>query len=142
MTILKNGSTNTRISKTISYMIQDCKNDFNPQFSLHIRGCLIPKVVLDFGSQVNILTKRTWEKLNQPLLVKSDYYLKLANQGLIQPMGLCKNVETVIMGVSVITEFKFIESKEEIKSYATLVGWPWARTMKEKISLEKDKIKL
>ena len=53
---------------------------------------LIPKVMLEFGSQVNILTKDTREKLGWPELVKSDYYLKLADQGLIEPLGLCKNV--------------------------------------------------
>lgn len=90
MSILKNKSTNTRISKTISYRGQTSQNDFDPQVNLYIKGSLFPKVALDFGSQVNILTKRTWENLGRPRLVKSDYYFKLADQGLVEPPGLCK----------------------------------------------------
>ena len=117
-------------------MSSDTQNDLDPQVDLRINESLIPKVVLDFGSQVNILAKNTWEKHGRPQLVKSDYYLKLVDQ------GLCKNVETTIMGISVCTNFKVIEPRERSKSYTTLVGRPWARKMKANISLDKDKIEL
>ena len=82
-------------------MSSNTQNDFDPQFDLQINEFLIPKVVLYFGSQVNILTKYTWEELGRPQLAKSNYYLKLADQGLIEPLGLCRNVETTIMGILV-----------------------------------------
>ena len=47
-------------------MSSDTQNDFDPQVDLQINDSLIPKFVLDFGSQVNILTKDTWEKVGQP----------------------------------------------------------------------------
>ena len=97
-------------------MGNNIQNDFDPQVDLQINELLIPKVVLDFGSQVNILTKNTWEKLGQPQLVKSEYYLKLADQGLIEPLGLCKNIETTIMGITIKTNFEVIEPKEGSKS--------------------------
>ena len=90
--MLKDESTTPRISKNISYMRSNTQNYFDPQVDLQINEFLIPKVVLDFGSQVNILTKDAWKKLGWPQLVKFDYYLKLANQGLIEPLGLCRNV--------------------------------------------------
>ena len=117
-------------------------NDFDPQVDLQINELLIPKVVLDFGSQVNILTKSTWEKLGQPKLIKSKYHLKLANQGLIEPLGLCRNIERTIMGITVTIDFKVIEPKEGSKSHLALVGRAWERKMKANISLEKDRIKL
>ena len=64
-------------------MNQVDRSNLNPQADLDIEGVLIPQVVLDFGSQVNILPKTTWIKLGRPELVKSNFYLKLANQGLI-----------------------------------------------------------
>ena len=57
-------------------------------------------------------------------------------------MGLCKNIETTIMDITIKTNFKVIELKEGSKSYPALVGRPWARKMKANISLEKDRIKL
>ena len=72
-------------------MSSDTQNDFDPQVDLQINESLIPKVMLDFGSHVNNLTKNTWEKLGRPQLIKFDYYLKLTDQGLIEQLGLCKN---------------------------------------------------
>lgn len=123
-------------------MSSNTQSDFDPQVDLQINEFLIPRVVLDFGSHVNIITKSTWEKLGRPQLVKSDYYFKLADQGLIEPLGLCRNIQATIMGISVKINFKVIEPKERSKSYPTLVGRLWARKMKSNISLEKDIIKL
>ena len=106
--MLKDESTTPRISKNIAYMSNNTQNDFDPQVDLKINEFLIPKVVLYFGSQVNILTKDTWENLGWTQLVKSNYYLKLSDQVLIKPLGLCRNVETTIMGISIRTDFKVI----------------------------------
>ena len=46
------------------------------------------------------------------------------------------------MGISVKIDFKVIEPNEGSKSYPTLVCRPWARKMKENVSLENDRIKL
>ena len=73
-------------------MRSNTQSYFDPKVDLQINEFLIPRFILDFGSQVNILKKDTWEKLGRPQLVKSNYYLKLADQGLIEPLGLCRNV--------------------------------------------------
>ena len=83
LTILKYESIKPSISKNISYMSSDTQNEFDAQVHLQINEYLIPKVVLDSISQFKILKKNTWEKLGRPQLVKSDYYLKLVDQGLI-----------------------------------------------------------
>jgi len=142
MFILKEEVYTPKVSKNIAYMGNNMHNGFDPQVDLQINELLIPKVVLYFGSQVNILTKSTWEKLIRSKLIKSKYYLKLVDQGLIEPLGLCRNIETTIMGITITTDFKVIEPKEGSKSYPTLVSQPWARKMKANILLEKDRIKL
>jgi hypothetical protein len=63
MSILKEEVYTPKVSKNIAYMGSNIHNDFDPQVDLQINELLIPKVVLDFGSQVNILTKSTWEKV-------------------------------------------------------------------------------
>ena len=142
LSILKEESNTPKMTKNIAYMNSNTQSDFDPQVDLQINEFLIPRVVLDFGSQVNILTKITWDKLGRPQLVKSDYYLKLTNQALIEPLWLCRNIQTTIMGISVKIDFKAIEPKEGSRSYLAIVSRPWARKMKANISLEKDKIKL
>ena len=61
-------------------------SDIDPKINFDNKGVLIPQVVIDFGSQVNILPKSTWLKFGRPMLVKSDFYLKLADQGIIKPL--------------------------------------------------------
>ena len=70
LSILKEETNTPKITKNIAYMSSNTHNDFDPQVDLQINEFLIPRVVLDFGSQVNILTKSTWEKFGRPQLVK------------------------------------------------------------------------
>ena len=66
LSILKEEAYIPKIKKNIAYVGSNIQNDFDPQVHLQINELLIPKVVLDFGSQVNILTKNTCEKLGRP----------------------------------------------------------------------------
>ena len=66
-------------------MNQVNKFDLDPQVNLEVERILIPQVVVYFRTQVNISPKITWLKLGQPQLTKSDIYLKLAYQGLVEP---------------------------------------------------------
>ena len=70
------------------------------------------------------------------------YYLKLADQGLIEPIGVWKNVDTTIKGISTKVDFEIIDPKEGSSSFPTLVSRPWGRKMKASISLDKERIKL
>ena len=88
------------------------------------------------------MTQDTWEQLGRPRLYELSIYLKLADQGLIEPIGVWKNVDTTIKGISTKVDFEIINPKEGSSSFPTLVGRPWARKMKASISLDKERIKL
>ena len=45
------------------------------------------EVILDLGSEVNVLTKQTWEQMGIPRLVISLIHLRLANQQKVSPLG-------------------------------------------------------
>ena len=44
-------------------------------------------IILDLGSEVNVLTKQTWEQMGKPTLEWSPIQLRLANQQRIIPLG-------------------------------------------------------
>ena len=44
-------------------------------------------IILDLGSEVNILTKQTWEQMGKPTLEWSPIQLRLTNQQDIVPLG-------------------------------------------------------
>ena len=94
-----------RLIKNVLNMNHSDKSDLDPQVDLDVEGVLIPHVVIEFGSQVNILPKTTWIKLGHPKLEISYFYLKLANQGLLEPMVILKDVDMPIIGIPTRIEF-------------------------------------
>ena len=50
------------------------------------------EVILDLGSEVNVLTKQTWKLMGRPKLSYSPIHLKLANQHKVCPLGRLSNV--------------------------------------------------
>ena len=84
----------------------------------------------------------TWEQMGRPWLYELGIYLKLADQDLIEPIGVWKNVDTTIKGISTKVYFEIIDPKEGASSFLVLVGRPWGRKMKASISLDKERIKL
>ena len=68
------------------------------------------------------MTRDTLEKMGRPRLYESGIYLKLADQGLIEPIGVLKDVDTTIKGISTKVDFKIIDPKEGSSSFPVLVG--------------------
>ena len=67
-------------------------------------------IILDLGSEVNILTKKTWEQMGKPTLDWSPIQLRLANQQRIVPLGRFPWVPIDIDGVSTVAVFKLLRS--------------------------------
>jgi hypothetical protein len=47
----------------------------------------IDYVVLDLGSEVNVMTKQTWALMGKPKLIYSPIRLRMANQQAVSPFG-------------------------------------------------------
>lgn len=75
-------------------------------------------------------------------LAMFGFYLKLVDQWLVKWIGVWKNTETSIMGISTQIDFEVIDPKEGSTSFIALFSWPWGRKLKATISLERDKIKV
>ena len=73
------GTHSEKQTKNICSLNKKDKGDSDPIVDLEIEGYHIRQVVLDFGSQVNIMTHDTWEQMGRPRLYESGIYLKLAD---------------------------------------------------------------
>jgi hypothetical protein len=69
----------------------------------------IKDVMLDIGSNVNILPKNTWEALGKPQLTYSPIQQIMANQYCIFPIGRLENVEIDVAGVNIVVDFQVIK---------------------------------
>ena len=68
------------------------------------------------------MTRDTWEYLGRPRISESGIYIKLVDQGLIEPIGVWQNVDTSIKGITTKFNSEIINPKEGSRSFTTLVG--------------------
>ena len=84
------------------------------------------EVILDLGSEVNVLTKQTWEHIGSPKLSRSPIHLRLANQQRVSPLGRLPQVPVDIDGVHSFADFEVIEIIGDSRLYPALLGIDWA----------------
>ena len=121
---MKHKNNTDKQTKNIYSLNKKDKSDVDPLVDLEIEGYYVQQVVLDFASQVNIMTRDTWEQFGKNRLKESGICLKSADQGLIEPIRVWKNVDTTIKGILTKINFKIIDPKEGSNSFLALVGRP------------------
>ena len=78
--------------------------------------------MLDLGSDVKILPRKTWEALGRPRLTYSPIQLWMANQYYILPIDKLEEVEVDITGVKTYTDFEVIDIMGDKDLYPALLG--------------------
>jgi hypothetical protein len=78
-------------------------------------------IILDLGSEVNVLPKTTWKCMGEPTLGYSTVQLKLANQHRVLPIGRLKGVTVDLDGVCTKADFEVIEIVDGTTPYLTLL---------------------
>ena len=95
------------------------------------------EVVMDLGSEVNVMTKQTWEIMAKPKLVFFPIQLRLANQQGVIPLGHLSSVPVDLDGVRSLADFEVIEIIDDSTPYPTLLGIDWAFNNQAIINLKK-----
>ena len=88
----------------------------------HIGDYDMTDIILDLGSEMNVLTKQTWEQMGKPMLEWSPIQLRLANQQKIVPLGRFPSVPVDIDGISTLEDFEVIEIIDDSNPYPALLG--------------------
>ena len=83
-------------------------------------------IILDLGSDVNILMCQTWESMGKPCLDWSPIQLRLANQVKVLPIGRLRNVIVDVEGLRTYADFEVINIVDDTNPYPTLLGIDWA----------------
>jgi hypothetical protein len=83
-------------------------------------------IILDLGSEVNVMPKKTWEAMGEPQLGYSHIHLNLENQHRVVPIGRLKGVPLDLDGVCTMDYFEVIDRVDNTSPYPTLLGLEWA----------------
>jgi hypothetical protein len=98
-------------------------------------------IILELGSEVNVLPKKTWKCMGEPTLGYSPVQLKLENQHRVLPIGRLKGVTVDLDGVHTKVDFEVIEIVDDTTPYPTLLGLDWAFENQAIINLKTRKMK-
>jgi hypothetical protein len=104
----------TRRRTSREFRLNDNIGDFN-----------MGDIILDLGSEVNVLPKKTWPCMGDPTLGSSNVQLKLKNQHRVLPIGRLKGVIVDLDGVHTKADFEVIEIVDDTTPYPTLLGPDW-----------------
>jgi hypothetical protein len=102
---------NTRRSTSREFRLNANIGDFN-----------MGDIILDLGSEVNMLPNKTWKCMGEPTLGYSLVQLKLANQHRVLPIGRLKGVTVYLDGVCTKADFEAIEIVYGTTPYPSFLG--------------------
>jgi hypothetical protein len=98
----------------------------------------IEDLMLDIGSDVNVLPEKTWEDLGKPQLTYSPIQLRMSNKYCIFPIGILENVEIYVARVKIVVDFEVIKIMGDKDPYPSLVGIDWPYDNYVVIDLKRD----
>jgi hypothetical protein len=103
--------------------------------------------VLDEETQVNIMTKRTWEDIGRPAMIPSLGGIRLFRGKLVKLCGRLAQIPMTVNGTSTEEGFEIVQFIENCTPFTMLIGKPWidrdqARRKEEEEVLEQKKQEL
>ena len=92
------------------------------RLTTHIGEYDMDQVILDLGSDANVLQKKTWELMGKPKLQWLTINLKMVNQQKFFPLRRLSGITVDIDGVRTTTDFKVVEIVDDSNPYTALLG--------------------
>jgi len=110
------------------------------RINAQIREFDIYNIVVDFGSDVNVLPKSTWELMGRKNLVWSPIHLRMANQKNIIPFGRLESVLIDIEDIRSTAMIEVIDIMDANNPYPKLLGLEWAFENLSVVNLKKRQL--
>jgi hypothetical protein len=119
-----------RIDPLLSKAMHQISKKIRTNKKLHLNAQIgeydIDCVVLDLGSEANVMTKQTWALMGKPKMIYSPIRIRMDNQQDSSPFGRLEHVPVDIDGVRNFADFEVIEIVDDSCPYPTLLGIDWA----------------
>jgi len=111
--------------KTVNHLHTRRRKSREFRLNANIGDFNMGDIILDLGSEVNVLPKKTWKCMGEPTLGYSPVQLKMENQHRVLRIGIIKGVIIDIGEVHTKEDFEFIEIVDDTTLYPTLLCLDW-----------------
>jgi hypothetical protein len=108
--------------KTVNHLHSRRRTSREFRLNANIGDFNMGDIILDLGSKVNVLPKKTWQCMGEPTLGYSPVQLKLANQHRVLPIGRLRGVTVDLNGVRTMVDFEVIKIVDGTTPYPALLG--------------------
>jgi hypothetical protein len=108
--------------KTVNHLHTRRRTSREFRLNTNIGDFNMGDIILDLGSEVNVLPKNTWKCMGETTLGYSHVQLKLANQHRVLPIGRLKGVTIDLDGVQTKADFEVIEIVNDTTPYPKLLS--------------------
>jgi hypothetical protein len=133
-----------RIDHVLNKAVHQLSKKRRKNKELHLNAQIgeydIDYVVLDLGSEVNVMTKKTWALMGKPKLIYSLIRLRMDNQQVVSPFGRLEHVIVDTDGLRTFVDFEVIEIVDDSCPYPMLLGIDWAFNNSTVVDLNKIRI--
>ena len=97
------------------------------QIEVMVVDKVVPNVLVDGGSGLNILPKHTMNRLGLSLTCPSPLIIDMANQSPAVPLGMIKDCRISTGGKEYVVTFHVIKMHSNKDTFPILLGRPWLR---------------
>jgi hypothetical protein len=134
------GRVDPLLSRAMKQVSRKKRKSKELHLSAHIGDYDINCVVLNLGSKVNVMTKKTWALMGKPKFIYSNIRLRMDNLQAVSPFGRLEHVPVEIDGVRTFKDFKVIEIFYDSCPYPVLLGIDWDFNNLTIVDLKKRRI--
>jgi hypothetical protein len=110
--------------KRVQFCIKLETDRGQPKLTIQIAGCTIPKVPIDGGSSVNLMTEPTALNLGFEEFETTNRVFRMADQSRVMPLGVLNDVTTLIGVIPFMLTYVII-CRTSPSTYPVLLGRPW-----------------
>jgi hypothetical protein len=114
-----------KVDPLLSREVHKVSKKIRKNKELHLNSQIGDYVVLDLGSEVNVMTKQTWALLRKPKLIYYPIRLRMTNQQAISPFGRLEHVTVDIDSVRTFMDFEVIDIVDDSCPYPALLSIDW-----------------
>ena len=131
---LKEGMPVTRRTRKVKTRVaarvqmQGGRRDVKPiEIEVMVVDKVVPNVIVDRGSGLNILPEHTMKRLGLSLRGPSPFIINMANQSPAVPLGMIKDCRISTGGEEYMVTFHVIKMHSNKDTFPILLGRPWLR---------------
>ena len=103
-----------------------------PVVNVRLNGTLVYEAFLDGGSGVNVLSTSLCAELGISNFESTPFFVKMADQHRVQPLGLVKGLDLDIVGIRYKIAAVMLKMEDISGAYPLLLGRPWLHNNKHR----------